>query len=323
VIAPAALFLLLLDANLGELRKTGVPLLVLFFAGSLGTVIGVMAGMLMVGDSPLFEGMYAALGGMFTGTYTGGSINFNAVALEYGVTNKGLLYTSSVAVDNVITAVWFFATITIPVLLNRLMPRNKTAKAAHSSNENEEVLSDISDENEQFTIGSLSLWFGIAGTGLLASQWLTAYLSDLGYAVPFMLVITTLALLLAQIPWIHKFRGNRFLGSWAVYLFLAVIGAYCDFYAMLDAGHLALLLLVVVLVTVIIHGVIVFGVAAILGYDWYVAAIASQANVGGGTSAMALAKNFGRTELILPSIIIGSLGNALGTYLGFLVAGLL
>jgi uncharacterized membrane protein len=53
------------------------------------------------------------------------------------------------------------------------------------------------------------------------------------------------------------------------------------------------------------------------------AAIASQANIGGGTTAMALAKNFGRNELILPAILIGSLGNALGTYLGFMVAGLL
>ena len=323
VIAPAALFLLLLDANLGQLRKTGVPLLVLFLAGSIGTVIGVVAGMLLVGDSPLFDGMYAALGGMFTGTYTGGSINFNAVALEYGVTDKGVLYTSSVAVDNVITAVWFFATITIPVLLNRLRPRNSTAKDSHSSHENDAALTDVPDEDEHFTIGSLSLWIGIAGGGLLASQWLTAYLSDLGYAVPFMLIVTTIALILAQIPAIHNFKGNRFLGSWAVYLFLAVIGAYCDFSAMLDAGNLALLLLAVVLIAVVFHGLIVFGVAAVLGYDWYIAAIASQANVGGGTSAMALAKNFGRGELILPAIIIGSLGNALGTYLGFLVAGFL
>jgi uncharacterized membrane protein len=38
---------------------------------------------------------------------------------------------------------------------------------------------------------------------------------------------------------------------------------------------------------------------------------------------MALAKNFKRDELILPAIIIGSFGNALGTYLGFMVAGYL
>ena len=52
-------------------------------------------------------------------------------------------------------------------------------------------------------------------------------------------------------------------------------------------------------------------------------AIASQANIGGGTTAIALAETFYRKELILPAILVGTLGNALGTYLGFLVVALL
>ena len=152
---------------------------------------------------------------------------------------------------------------------------------------------------------------------------MTDWLGSLGLFVPYMIVLTTLALGLAQVPAIHRFKGNMFLGSWAVYLFLAVVGAYCDLSAMLEAGQLALLMLGVVLIAVTVHGLITFGTAALLKYDWQLAAIASQANIGGSTSAMALAKNFHRDELILPAIIIGSLGNALGTYLGFLVAGLL
>ncbi len=323
IVAPAALFLLLLDANLAQLRKTGVPILVLFLAGSLGTVIGVVAGMLIIGDSPLFEGMYGALAGMFTGTYTGGSINFNAVALEYGVTGNGLLYTSSVAVDNVLTTLWFFATITLPVLLNRWMPRKKTGGVPAAERPSQEEGALAPDEAERLTLGSLSLWLAIAGAALLVTGWVTEGLKGLGLPVPFMIVLTTLALGLAQVPAIHRFKGNMFLGSWAVYLFLAVVGAYCDLSAMLEAGQLALLMLGVVLIAVTVHGLITFGTAALLRYDWSLAAIASQANIGGGTSAMALAKNFHRDELILPAIIIGSLGNALGTYLGFLVAGLL
>ncbi|MFM1879200.1 MAG: hypothetical protein RLZZ241_2066 [Bacteroidota bacterium] len=322
-LAPAALFLLLLDANLAQLRKIGVPILVLFLAGSVGTVIGVLGGMLLIGDNPLFDGMFAPLGGMFAGTYTGGSINFNAVALEYGVTGRGLLYTSSVAVDNVLTAIWFFATITLPVLLNRWIPRNKQSESEESGALVSSKPEQIPDEAARLDVGSLSLWIVIAGAGLLISDGITDALLQMGISIPFMIVITTLALVLAQIPAIHRFKGNRFLGSWSVYLFLAVIGAYCDFAAMLDAGNLALLMLGIVLIAVLVHGLITFGIAALLGYDWYLAAIASQANIGGGTSAMALAKNFGRSELILPAIIIGSLGNALGTYLGFMVVGLL
>ena len=322
-IAPAALFLLLLDANLAQLRKTGVPILVLFLAGSLGTVVGVVAGMLLIGDSPLFEGLYNPLAGMFTGTYTGGSINFNAVALQYGVTENGLIYTSSVAVDNVLTTLWFFATITLPVLLGRWLPRAKTGGVPTAPAAGIPADTPSSDEAERLTLGSLSLWIAIAGAALLASEWLTSLLASWGLPIPSMIVLTTLALLLAQVPAIHRFRGNMFLGGWAVYLFLAVVGAYCDLSAMVEAGQLAVLLLGMVLLAVGVHGLVTFGTAALLRYDWELAAIASQANIGGGTSAMALAKNFHRDELILPAIIIGSLGNALGTYLGFLVAGLL
>ncbi|MDG1573440.1 DUF819 family protein [Robiginitalea sp. M366] len=323
IVAPAALFLLLLDANLSQLRKTGLPILVLFLAGSLGTVAGVVGGMWLIGDSPLFEGLYAPLGGMFTGTYTGGSINFNAVALEYGVMDNGLVYTSAVAADNVLTTLWFFATITLPVLLQRWMPRQQVDGVATSGVPADTTPALRSDEAEHLNLGSLSLWIVLAGAALLLSEAATAALASIGLAIPFMLVLTTLALLLAQVPAVHRFRGNMFLGSWAVYLFLAVVGAFCDIGALVAAGQLALLLLAVVLIAVLLHGAITFGLAALLGYDWELAAIASQANVGGGTSAMALAKNFGRDALILPAIIIGSLGNALGTYLGFLVAGLL
>jgi uncharacterized membrane protein len=51
-----------------------------------------------------------------------------------------------------------------------------------------------------------------------------------------------------------------------------------------------------------------------------VAAVASQANIGGGTSALALARSLGRRDLVLPAILVGSLGTALGTYLGLAVA---
>ena len=48
------------------------------------------------------------------------------------------------------------------------------------------------------------------------------------------------------------------------------------------------------------------------------AAVASQANIGGGSTALATARSIGRPELGLPAILVGSLGTALGTYLGFL-----
>ena len=72
---------------------------------------------------------------------------------------------------------------------------------------------------------------------------------------------------------------------------------------------------------VMIHGVITFGVGAFFKQDWDIIAIASQANVGGSGSALALARSLNREDLLLPAILLGTVGNALGTYLGFMVVG--
>jgi uncharacterized membrane protein len=316
-IAPGSLFLLLLDVNLTQLKKTGLPILVLFLLGSLGTVAGVLIATLLIGDGPLFEGMYNALAGMLAGTYTGGSINFNAVALHYRVMDNGLIYTSAVAVDNVITTLWFFVTIAAPVVLGRLFPALRKASV---TNGKEQSMDLVQDDQATLDIRLLSLWIGIAAFALLVSGWISEFLAARGWSVPFMIILTTLALLLAQIPALHRLKGNMFLGTWGIYLFLAVVGAFCDFQALGAAGELSVLLLIFVTITVTMHGVVIFLGTYLLRYDWDMASIASQANIGGGTTAMALAKNFGRNELILPAILIGSLGNALGTYLGFLVA---
>jgi uncharacterized membrane protein len=78
-----------------------------------------------------------------------------------------------------------------------------------------------------------------------------------------------------------------------------------------------------ILLLVLIHALILFGIGAIFKQDWDVLGIASQANIGGATSALALAKSLNRPDLQLPAVLVGTLGNALGTYLGILVAEML
>ena len=50
--------------------------------------------------------------------------------------------------------------------------------------------------------------------------------------------------------------------------------------------------------------------------------VASQAAVGGPSTALALASSLGRSSLVLPSVAVGLLGMMLGTYLGLAVEAL-
>lgn len=310
-LAPLSIFFLMLKANLRSLRKAGGVMLSLFLLGSIGTILGVIVS-LQLFDAPRSLGeLHYAIAGMFTGTYIGGSVNFNAVALHYGVSKAGTLYAATTAADNIITAIWMVGTLAIPQFLNRLYPRQKRQEAV-SLVELEEELS----ENETVGPKDVALLVGLGVLSIYLSQQIAQWIPS----VPVVLIQTTLALGLAQISAIHKLAGSRMLGLLCVYLFLAVIGAYCDIPALVHDGKLAFTLLGIITVLVLIHASIVFGIGALLKQDWDMLGIASQANIGGASSALALAKSLHRPDLQLPAVLIGVLGNAIGTYLGIWIA---
>ncbi|WP_116105855.1 DUF819 domain-containing protein [Lewinella sp. IMCC34191] len=312
-LAPLSIFYLLLDVNLASIRRAGAPMLGLFLLGSAATAVGVLAGMYVIDGPTHFGEFYPAISGMFTGTYTGGSVNYNAIAIHYDMMREGVLYAGMTAVDNIITAVWMVVTLAVPMLLRR------RGKLDHVP---VEATHDVERETESISVLSLGILLGIGFLSLAASDALTVFLAERGLNVPSNLVLTTIALLLAQLPALHRLAGGQVLGLFFVYLFLAVIGAFCELAALGQIGDLAWRLLILVVVIVVVHGAIVFGAARLLKLDVDVAAVASQANIGGSSSALALAKSLDRMDLYLPGILVGALGNGLGTYLGFLIAGM-
>lgn len=316
-----AIFWLLLQVHLREVLRAGWPMIALFLLGSGGTVAGVIAGMAVI-DGPHRIGEAAAvLGGMFTGTYTGGSTNFIAIASHYEM-KDGLVLAAANAVDAAMTTVWMAVTLLVPRLLTRAAPglESPGSAAARAIVAAEEETLAEHDDTETVNPLDLALLFALGAFAVWLSDGAAAFLDQhLGLTVPPILILTTLALALAQVPAVGRLRGAKVLGMLGVYLFLAVIGALCDFASLRASGSLGLSILGMVTVILIVHGVVVFGAAKLLRLDPDVAAVASQANVGGGTTALALARSLGRPDLVVPGILVGSLGTALGTYLGLLV----
>ena len=318
-VAPISIFYLLLGVNLAQLKQAGLPMLVMFLIGSASTAIGAILAIKLVGGATALGDNYRALAGMMTGTYTGGSVNFNALAIHYEVTEEGNLYAGTVAVDNILTALWMIATLLLPKLLQGWFPRRKGDALSQLSGEE---IREIEREDENLDPMHLGWLLALGAGTLFVSDTLAEVLGSWGYPVPSILILTTIALLLAQWPVVQRLSGAKLLGLFSIYLFLAVIGAFCELGALGQIGELAIVIAVFTTTIVVVHGLLIFLSGGILKQDWDVVAIASQANVGGASSAMALAKSLKRTDLILPSILVGTLGSGLGTYLGFLVAGL-
>ena len=182
---------------------------------------------------------------------------------------------------------------------------------------------DTGEENESYTsamdLTSL-MWLLFLGT---AAFYIAELLSDAIPEIPAILTLSTISIVLAQFKFVKRLKGSHYLGLYLVFLFLAVIGAYCEISAVAALKEIGVTLLLFAFLAVLLHGFLIILLGGLLYRDWDMVAIASQANIGGGTSAIALAESFERKELILPAILVGTLGNALGTYLGFLVVWLL
>jgi uncharacterized membrane protein len=306
-LAPLGIFIALLEVDLKSLKKAGLPLLLLFFLGSLATVIGVLVSWLLVQPADAIGPLAPAVAGMYTGTYTGGAINFNAIALHYKVNEAGTLFAATTVVDNLVGTPWIIATLILPKYLQKLFPRKKLAPAATG---------EKAQSHEAISIGSISSVLALALLGMAISKAVVNWYPQ----VPEILVLTSLALVLAQFPAVQQLRGKHTLGYFLILVFLAVIGTLCDLSALAEVGDLAFTLILFVTILVLVHGLVIFGVGSLFKMDWDMIAVASQANIGGNTTALAAAESLDRPDLLIPGVLVGSLGNAIGTYIGFAVA---
>ena len=311
-IAPISIFYLLLNVNITSIKKAGLPMVGLFVLGSIATTIGILISWFLLSPQEILGDDGKIIAGMLTGTYTGGSVNFNAIALEYGFQKKGFLYAGTIAVDNVVTAIWIMVTLAIPMFLNKIWNSNVKLNTKVDLNTEEA-------NNDKIDSKSLA-WLIFLGIGV---YYISDIISENFIKVPSILILTTIGILLAQTKFISKMKGSQTLGLYLVYLFLAVIGAYCELSAVSQLQEVGATLLIFTSLAVLIHGLVFIFIGGLFYRDWEMISIASQANIGGGASAIALAESFDRKELILPAILVGSLGNALGTYLGFLVVYIL
>ncbi len=314
--APLGIFFLLLDVKLKDLRRAGAPMLGTFLTGSLATIVGVAAGYFILGPQRHQIPQANVIAGMFTGTYIGGSANLNAVALNYGLTKNGTLYAAVNVVDNIMTTTWMVLTIFLPPLLQRMMPRRKIKQPEIKDLSEEEISKMLSQVKTNTSLKEICMLMALA----LGSLFFSLMISEFVPQIPSILVLTVFALLLAQFSFVQKLRGGKVMGLLLIMLFLAVIGAYCDIGALLKNGHTVSLLLLWDVSLIFVHGLLIFSVGWLFKQDWDIVSVASNANIGGATSAPACAVSLGRPDLQLPGILAGTLGNAIGTFAGLVVA---
>jgi uncharacterized membrane protein len=313
--APLGIFFLLLEVRLKDLKFAGLPMISMFLIGSAATAAGAIVGYFLISPEKHFE-LAHAVAGMYTGTYIGGSANLNAVALGYGVNKDGIMFAAINAVDNIYTTIWMILTIVLPRLMQRFFPRGRSIPPQLEGLSDEQIKEELTSNESSVGLIDLAILLTLG----LGTLFISMAVASLVPWLPSIIVLTTIALILAQVPLVQRLRGGRILGYLLIMMFLAVIGAYCDLRALAGAGNIAAVLLLWVAVILLVHGILIFFIGGIFKQDWDIVSIASNANVGGATSATVCAASLGRPDLQLPGLLAGTIGNAIGTFAGFAVA---
>lgn len=313
-----AIVYLLLGVGLSDLKDAGPAMLVLFIVAAVGTALGAVTGAFLfaadLGD------VTWKLAGAFTGTYTGGSLNFAAVGR--GLELPASTFAAASAADNVTTALWMGVTLMAPIGLIAASRGKDAGSAAANPVEGVETEEDRDHDPHPFwgrTPVSLLDLVLLAAIGMAVLILARALYQTVGL-VPEILWLTTIALLLAQLPGVREINGAQQLGNLGLHLFFAVIGIRSLVAAILEIGPAVFFY---TLVVVGIHGIFLFLVGRALKGSVPTMAVVSQAAIGGPSTAMAVAVSRGWPSLVLPGVAMGLLGYALGNYSGFGIAYLI
>ncbi len=310
-----AIVLILLAVDVRTVVQAGGKMLAAFALGALGAAIGSILGGLL-----LFRQVGPEtwkLAGQLTGTYTGGGMNFAALAQALGTSSS--LFTSAVAADVVVSTIWFSACLMVPVLLGQPRQTAEPARAPEAPSSGEEKMTlehSLYSSGRPVPIADAAALVTIA----VGAVWISGEIASQVPQIPQVLWLTTIALLAAQIPLVRGLAGSALWGNYILLLFLASNGAKSVIANIFQVGPGVFYYAAF---TVMIHGLVIFGVGRLLKFELSTLVVASQANVGGPATALAMASARGYTDCILPGVAAGLFGYAVGNYWGFVIATLM
>jgi len=309
-ILPVAIPLLLFRADLRRILRDGGPALGAFLIGAVGIVLGVLLATALV---PL-GGVSAIAAGLFTATYTGGSANFAAVAVATDFNDGGTL-TAMIAADVLVTNIQTMLLVALPgiALLRKFYGTNVAGVAAMDGAAHTPYRLD------QLNLPGLCLAVALAYLLVAAGNFAAEFVGNSSYGVLF---ASAFALIVGNFfrPVVDRLSGDFEAGIFLVFLFLVALAAGADVWVLAETGPVYLIYASIILA---VHTLFVVVVARFVKLDIRAVVIGSTACVGGVASASAIASAKGWRDLILPGIVVGTFGNAIGTFLGVWIWALL
>jgi uncharacterized membrane protein len=302
-LVPLAIPLLLFKANIRKIIKEAGPTLAAFLFGTIGTIAGTIIAFFLI---PLGEEGWK-IAGIFCSTYIGGSMNYVA-ASEALQLRSGDLLTAGVAADNLVMTIYFLLLFALPSIkfLQKRYPN------VHE--ENSYSMESLADERSEDNPSLLDMSAGVAISFILCAVGfgLQNFIGVRGSAI---LVITAIVVLLATVfpKQIGAIKGGDKIGTLLMQVFFAAIGASANIGVVLKVGPVLFIFAGLIL---FVHLIVILSLGKVFKLDLAEIVIASNANMGGPTTAAAMAVGRRWNTLVIPAILCGTLGYAVATFIG-------
>jgi uncharacterized membrane protein len=312
-----AIPLLLFSSNLKEARKLSKPVL-LSFGSLIVSVLIVTSITFYVYGKQLDNG--AELSSMAIGVYTGGTPNLNAIANVFGLdaTTIGVANLS----DMIIGAVFymFLLVLSKPLLSKFLKSSTQTTYLRESSSiENSENFDVRMFKASKGLLGAFFIAFAMAaiGAGIGIIIWILGgavqgKMTDL--LVPSMMItVTVLGVVASFNQRIRTIKGTNILGQYLILVFSFALASSLDLTRLTGSfGQILLLLGLVTVFSFILH---VF-FSKLLKLDVDCTIVTATAGIYGPAFIPAVTQQIHNDALTVPGLICGSIGYAIGTFLG-------
>lgn len=329
-IVPLAIPMLLFQADVKKILRESGRMLGIYLLSGLGTIVGGFAAFYLLRNS-IPE--LAKITAMMVGSYTGGSVNFVAMADAFQASSE--MTSAAVVADNLLMALYFFVLIAIPSSKFFLKHFKHPIIDELESGEKVDNRAESYWKAKPISLRDIGLVIAVSFGINMISVVLSNLISGLGGENPGVvldfiigvfgnkyLLMTTLTMIFATIfsNFFNSLAGAQEIGTYLIYIFFTVIGVPASIPMIIRNAPL---LLVFCLIMVLINMIFSFGFGKIFKFGIEEICLASNANIGGPTTAAALAVSKGWNQLIVPTILVGTLGYVIGNYYGLFIGRLL
>lgn len=318
---PLSVPMLLFRSNMRKIFKESGKMLLLFTIGSVGTVLGAFLSFGLLKNAIPNLGNIA---GMMTGSYIGGGVNFVALSQVFDV-DKTMVSATTVA-DNFNMAIYFVILSALPNI--GFFKKNfiqSEANLAQKDEFNKKTYVSTFDLAVIFATSAAIVAVSNVVAGFFAAKIPTtnafSLLLNQLFGNPYLIITTLTMILTTAFPkYFEKISGAEEVGSFLIYIFFVVIGVPASIPLIIKTAPL---LLVFCFIMVVVNMIMVLLGSKLLKVSLQEAIIASNANIGGPSTAAAMAISKGWYHLIGPGIFAGLFGYIIGNYLGTIVGNVL